>query len=440
MPYTHFHDWSFHTHHRRPKGGNHHRAIRRRQRPWRISVGIALVVTAVAGAVWFGAWLNAQGLISSEWTEVEIRPPLLTPVATANAVARSSTPRIAPTALPPSTAAAAPFTLIQNVSPTSTRTPTSATPTVEPTSAPTATPVATHTPAPTSTLMPTRTPRPTTTAPPTPTQIPGRAELYKPIYPPNHMAAVSWYWENTRGFDSIDFDFTIHNDVDINVLYPDNGLYLMLDSSDIAGTSYYFGLQTDVDDPRVGRGRGKGVIFSRWDTLDLANVTVAEGGWDQSSGHEGDFVGVRKAYHWGAGEYRARIAPDGEGDDGRWFGLWITDKATGETTWCGSLRFPYKNGKALLDTVHVSVAEIYGGPGSINSIDIPEWHITMQKPVADGGMQPTEAHISYTNWDGFSASAPNSNITYDTEDSAMHIRVGGTTERTTKEGWISLGR
>ncbi len=36
MPYNHYHNWSFHTHHRRPKGGNHYNAIHRRQRPWRI--------------------------------------------------------------------------------------------------------------------------------------------------------------------------------------------------------------------------------------------------------------------------------------------------------------------------------------------------------------------------------------------------------------------
>lgn len=45
MPYTHFHNWSVHTHRRRPKGGNHWQAIRRRQRPWRL-----------------GAWFVAIGL------------------------------------------------------------------------------------------------------------------------------------------------------------------------------------------------------------------------------------------------------------------------------------------------------------------------------------------------------------------------------------------
>jgi len=43
-PYTHYHNWSFHTHHKRPKNGNHYRAIRRRQRPWRIAFTTTLIV------------------------------------------------------------------------------------------------------------------------------------------------------------------------------------------------------------------------------------------------------------------------------------------------------------------------------------------------------------------------------------------------------------
>ena len=57
MPYTHFHNWSFHTHHQRPKGGPHDRAVRRRQRPWKIGFFVALVVSLL----WFGyvsGWYN----------------------------------------------------------------------------------------------------------------------------------------------------------------------------------------------------------------------------------------------------------------------------------------------------------------------------------------------------------------------------------------------
>ena len=42
-PYTHFHNFSVHTHHRRPKGGRHYQAIRSRQRPWRLAFILAAV-------------------------------------------------------------------------------------------------------------------------------------------------------------------------------------------------------------------------------------------------------------------------------------------------------------------------------------------------------------------------------------------------------------
>ena len=286
------------------------------------------------------------------------------------------------------------------------------------------------------------TPRPTTTPPPTPTQIPGRADLYKPITPPNHMAAVHWTWSSGyNGFQSIDFDFTIHNDVDVDFLHPDHGLYLMLDSGSVSGTAYYFGLQVDhgggLDYDPLNLGHGRRVIFSRWDTRDLSNVRKPEDSYVESADYEDDFISVRRGYRWGAGDYGVRIAADGEDDEGRWFGLWITDKATGETTWCGSLRFPYKDSKALLENIHVSVAEIYGGPVGIKPIDIPEWHITIQKPMADGSKQPAEAYISYTNYDGRS-SVPNTGVEYDSKEGSMHIYVGGATQRTTNEGWISL--
>ena len=137
--------------------------------------------------------------------------------------------------------------------------------------------------------------------------------------PPEHMVYVWWYWSSDDGeFESLDIDFTIHNDiVDFTAPY---GLYLMLGYAEISGVPFYFGLQTDVDDPASG-SRGKGLIFSRWETRDLDNAGIAdpEDGWSQSSGHEGDFIGVRRSYDWGAGDYRVRIAPDGSDDGGRFY-------------------------------------------------------------------------------------------------------------------------
>ena len=60
MPYSHFHDWSFHTHHRRPKGGNHYNAIRRKQRPWRVGLVVALIGSLAGLAVFAGLRFDTQ--------------------------------------------------------------------------------------------------------------------------------------------------------------------------------------------------------------------------------------------------------------------------------------------------------------------------------------------------------------------------------------------
>ena len=54
MPYSHYHDFSFHTHHQRPKGGRHYKGVRRRQRPWRIGFIVVLVAVAVFVAIEMG--------------------------------------------------------------------------------------------------------------------------------------------------------------------------------------------------------------------------------------------------------------------------------------------------------------------------------------------------------------------------------------------------
>ncbi|MXW34577.1 MAG: fibronectin type III domain-containing protein, partial [Chloroflexi bacterium] len=152
-------------------------------------------------------------------------------------------------------------------------------------------------------------------------RIPGRDYLYKPISPPMAPAYAEWYWE--RGHDrlrEVIVDFTIRNDV--GDWSDENSYYLILMQNSISGAAFYFGLQSDVQhvDNRLGQvDRGKGAIFSRWGTRNLANARAAPtDGWTESSGHEGDFIGVRREYDWSAGDYRARIAPDGLGDDGEW--------------------------------------------------------------------------------------------------------------------------
>ena len=201
----------------------------------------------------------------------------------------------------------------------------------------------------------------------------------------------------------------------------------MLCHSSISDVGFYFGLQTGISSDKGNRG--KGLIFSRWKTRDLANARVAdpEEGWSQSSGHEGDFIGVRRLYDWGVGDYRVRLAPDGSDTEGEWFGLWITEKADGETTWIGSLKFPYLNGEATINSTTYSTMEIYGQP--IRPIDIPEWHVSIERPLGDG-VEPVWFESQYSPFVGM---VLNSNVRYDRNDAVIHLRAGGSTVRTEPE-------
>ena len=220
------------------------------------------------------------------------------------------------------------------------------------------------------------------------------------------------------------FDFTIDNDP--GDFSDSHGLYLMVCFGTISGHNFYFGLQTDVYDPNQGRRVGKGLVFSRWGERDLALAKVAGGdeGWAQSSGHEGDFIGVRRSYDWSAGDYRMRLAPDGEDDDGAWYGVWVTDLSTNLRTWAGSLKFPLVDGGATVYPPVYSTLEIYGGP-PIRPIDIPEWQVSMERPTGDGD----KADWAALGYSGVSGNPrPNADLQYDAEADVLNFRVGGATE------------
>ena len=195
---------------------------------------------------------------------------------------------------------------------------------------------------------------------------------------PEHMVYAYWDWNFEDAFSEITIDVELHNDID---LAGRNGIYLMACYGGVEGVDYYFGLQTDVFRPTLG-GWGKGLIFSRWNTRDLDNARPAEDGWVQSSGHEGDFIGVRKPYDWGTGTYRLRIGSDGLDDAGQWYGVWIIDLSTGYETWAGSLRFPYADGRALLEPRCYNTIEVYGSP--IAPKHVPYLKATIMPPLGDG--------------------------------------------------------
>lgn len=258
------------------------------------------------------------------------------------------------------------------------------------------------------------------------TPIPGRTELYETIQPPMAPAYIDWRWEHGQGnFRELVTDFTIHNDV--GDWSDEHGYYLILIQNYISGVGFYFGLQTDVSAPVYPYQRGKGAIFSRWDTRDLSNARWhPSDGWSESAGYEGDFISVRRSYHWGSGDYRIRIAPDGSDADGEWFGLWITDLAANEETWIGSLKFPLANGTATFQPYSSATIELYGN-ARIRPIDTPQWHVSVKRPLGDG-VPATWAETSYP-FDDSENALPNSDVRYDSSEEAAHLRAGSTTER-----------
>ena len=67
--------------------------------------------------------------------------------------------------------------------------------------------------------------------------------------------------------------------------------------------------------------------------------------------------------------------------------------------------------------------EIYGNP--IRPIDIPEWHVSVQRPIGNG----IRSNWSNPGYSGFMREIHNSDVQYDPETDSMHFRVGGNTER-----------
>ena len=213
-------------------------------------------------------------------------------------------------------------------------------------------------------------------------------------------------------------DITIHNDVgNFSIRH---GYFLILLENSISGISFYLGIQTNAN------WRGKAVIFSRWGIRDLGYAKFAEDvGWPESAGHEGDFIGVRRSYDWGVGDYRARIAPDGLEEDEEWFSLWVTDLESNEETWIGSLKFPLEQGTARMQPRALATIEIYGFP--IRPVDIPVWHVSVGRPRGDG-VPATWGFTSYP-YDDSENALFNSDVRYEATEERAHLVTGGTTKR-----------
>jgi hypothetical protein len=221
-----------------------------------------------------------------------------------------------------------------------------------------------------------------------------------------------WWKLGKPEFDDLQIDFTIHNDVPTRP-----GIYLQLYQGKIGDVGFYFGFQTDVHGPMGVKGRGRGIIFSRWGTRDLANARPVTGGWSQTAGYEGDFIGIRRKYPWTTHRYRFRLTAIEDDAKGTWYGLFILDYNMRTEDYVGALRFPSVQGKRpLIRDGGGSWTEVYSGAKS--PADIPPWHVSIEGCYADHRrVAAKHASADYSK-------VPNTDIYYDANTKAVHIKIG----------------
>lgn len=216
-----------------------------------------------------------------------------------------------------------------------------------------------------------------------------------PQLPDGAEGKTPWHLTNVR----VDFESTPDDFGTFCVTFRIDGeiadgisFYFAPFNTAINQIQFYAGLQTRIDGRNADGGRerrNKGAIFSRWRERDTDAIEAAAGGLHESSGHEGDFIGVRNDFAWNEGRYRLCMRKSGavpgdplpdnhDADDvafawGKYAHTWVrfeaTDLDSGDTEFIGALAFP---GTALkLQLNNGLFVEMLGPPDTFPARDVP---------------------------------------------------------------------
>lgn len=211
---------------------------------------------------------------------------------------------------------------------------------------------------------------------------------YRPM--PWHLVDVWWDLGEETPFESYSLDVSISADLPASC-----NLYIApIGLAHLSDVAFYGGLQTQADgytrqDRRL-RKIGPGLLLSMWGERRFEAIRPAEGGFCQSSGHEGDFVSVRRPYAWSAGQYTYRVVrmerEDLEGQPGTWVGAFLDAHDRNETIFIGALRFPKTD--LVLSRKAAGFVEVYGR--RIPATEIPQVVVTFSNPRVN--TRPVELH------------------------------------------------
>ena len=200
------------------------------------------------------------------------------------------------------------------------------------------------------------------------------------------------YHFNSERFTRLKQRFTIHELPTLeNGNEYDGGLYWNFYQGVINDNiGFYFGIQTLVGGDPDGI-LSKGVIFSRWETRDISNYRLAQNGWGQSAGYEGDFIGVRKEFEWGVGTYDIELKRVETDDKGDWYGLFLRNVNDPSFTYIGSIRFEHGNNEGIRSGSG-TWTEIYSAN---SSMEFPRWHVSIDDVRINNNEQPNRIQSRY---------------------------------------------
>jgi hypothetical protein len=179
---------------------------------------------------------------------------------------------------------------------------------------------------------------------------------------PWHLVDLWWDLGEATPFESYSIDVTISQDVPST-----DHLYIApIGIAHLNKIPFYGGIQTQADGHTKTSHRirkiGPGFLMSMWGERSLDAIRPSIGGLCQSSGHEGDFVSVRRAYEWSKGTYTYRVVRmDEEIIDGTthtWVGAFVYSHEKDEHVFIGALRFKAED--LVLSKRVASFVEVYG--------------------------------------------------------------------------------
>jgi hypothetical protein len=202
--------------------------------------------------------------------------------------------------------------------------------------------------------------------------------------PPWHLVDLWWDIGQDQPFESYSIDVDISDNVPSSV-----NLYIApIGLGHLSKTPFYGGIQTQADgytkqDQHL-RKIGPGFIFSMWGERGLDAIRPSIGAFCQSSGHEGDFVSVRRPYEWKKGKFTYKIVRmDKEEIDGKpatWVGVFVLPHEKQENVFVGALRFKGEN--LVLSRRVASFVEVYGRRIPVS--EIPKVTVTFGNLTVNG--------------------------------------------------------